>query len=256
MQILLLLAIIPSLIIALIVYKSDTIEKEPIKELLKAFLLGIVAVTVTLIVSAIFDISDVDLADISTWELFLYSFISIALIEELSKWCCGYVLLIKNKDFNYMYDGIVYFSFIALGFATVENILYALSSDISVVLMRAVTTVPAHVFFGIACGYLFTLAIREKNKGNVGKKNRYLILSIIIPIILHGFYDFCLLTGSYLFLMIYLVFVVSLYVISISNARKMQRIDHLLDSKDTHCRNCGKLLTTDVCSYCGAKKQN
>ena len=88
------------------------------------------------------------------------------------------------------------------------------------------------------------------------KKNKYLILSIIIPIILHGFYDFCLLTSSYLFLMIYLVFVVSLYVISIGNARKMQRIDHLLDSKDIHCRNCGKILTTDVCSDCGTRKQD
>ena len=256
MQILLLLAVIPSLIIALIVYKSDTIEKEPIKELLKAFLLGIVAVIITLVVSFIFGIADVDVNDINTWQLFIYSFISVALVEELSKWLGGYILLRKNKDFNYMYDGIVYFSFIALGFATVENILYALSSDISTVLIRAVTTVPAHVFFGIACGYWFTLAIREKNKGNMEKKNRYLILSIIIPIILHGFYDFCLLTGSYLFLMIYLVFVVSLYVISIGNARKMQRIDHLLDSKDIHCRNCGKILTTDVCSDCGTRKQD
>ena len=256
MQILLLLAVIPSIIIAFLVYLSDRKEKEPIGELVKAFLLGILAVIITIFISLIFDITSVDVTDINLFELFIYTFISVALVEELSKWLVGYILLRKNNNFNYMYDGIVYYSFIALGFATVENILYALSSDLSTVLIRAVTTVPAHVFFGIACGYYFALSIREKNKGNQQKKNKYLILSIIMPIILHGFYDFCLLTGNYVFLMIFLVFVVSLYVISLSNARKMQRIDHMLDDKDMHCRNCGKVLTTDICSYCGHKNND
>ena len=254
MQILLLLAVIPSIIIAFLVYVSDRKEKEPIGELVKAFLLGILAVIITLAISLLLGITNVDLTKINTFELFIYTFISVSLVEELAKWLCGHLLLRKNSHFDYMYDGIVYYSFIALGFATVENILYALSSDLSTVLIRAVTTVPAHVFFGITCGYYYALSIREKNKGNLNQKNSYLVLSIIIPVLLHGFYDFCLLTGNYIFLMIFLVFVVSLYVISLSNAGRMQRIDHMLDDKDIHCRNCGKVLNSDVCDYCGAKR--
>lgn len=256
MQLLLLLAVIPSLIIAIIVYLSDRKEREPIVELIKAFVLGMFAVLVTLFISSIFSINSVDITKMNVFRIFIYSFLEIALIEELAKFFGGYILLRKNTNFNYMYDGIVYYAFVALGFATVENILYAITTDISTVLIRAITTVPAHTFFGIACGYYFALSIREKIKGNVKKKNRYLFLSMIIPILIHGFYDFCLLTGNYIFLMIYLVFIVSLYVISISNARKMQRIDHLLDSRDIHCRNCGCILKSNKCDYCGALNQD
>ena len=251
MELLLLLAIIPSLIIAFIVYKSDKKEKEPISELLKAFLLGVISCGITLLISWLFKINMIE-KDAKILEIIIYSFIAIALVEEFSKWICGYLFLRKNNNFNYMYDGIVYMSFVSLGFATVENIIYAISSDLETVLFRAVTTVPAHVFFSIAAGYYFALAIREKNKGNIKKRNKNLILSFIVPILLHGFYDFCLLTGNYIFFTIYLVFIVSLYIFSIDNARRMERIDHPLDDKDIYCRNCGRKVTNKVCK-CGNK---
>lgn len=229
MQILLLLAVIPSIIIAFLVYKSDRKEKEPIIELIKAFCLGILAVIVTIAITYIFNITAIDPTKISIFELLLYSFIYVAFVEEICKWVVGYLFLKNNKEFDYMYDGIVYYSFIALGFATVENVLYALSSSISTVLIRAVTTVPAHVFCGITCGYYFALSIKEKS--NIAKRNKYLLLSIIIPVLLHGFYDFCLLTNNYVFLMIYLVFVVSLYVFTLANAKNVQRNDHIIDEK-------------------------
>ena len=252
MELILLLAVVPSLIIAFIVYMSDKKEKEPIGELIKAFLLGILACGITILISYIFHIGSIDSEKAKFLEIFIYSFICVAIVEELSKWICGYLFLRKNNNFNYMYDGIVYMSFISLGFATIENIIYAISTDLSTILLRAVSTVRTHVFFSIASGYYFVLAIREKNKGNISKRNKNLILSIIIPIILHGFYDFCLLTDNYIFLIIYLVFVVSLYVFSIDNARRMERIDHKLDDKNTYCRNCGRKLKGKVCK-CGKK---
>lgn len=252
-EILLILAIIPSIIISFIVYFSDKKEKEPIGKLILAFMLGVASIILTLVVSVLFKITDIEVADLNMFDTFIYSFILIAAIEEISKWLCGYILLRKNSDFNYMYDGIVYYSFVALGFATIENILYAFESDLSVVLTRAVTTVPAHVFFGISCGYFFALAIREKNKRNNRKKIKNLVLSIIVPILLHGFYDFCLLTGSYLLLMVYLVFIVSLYVISISNASRMQKIDHMLTDTNIYCRRCGNVITSSICEKCGNK---
>ena len=223
------LAVIPSLIIAIILYLSDKKEREPIFELIKAFILGIVSIIITLGISYIFDVAEVNVDDLDIFGLVYYSFISIALIEEVSKWLMSHLFVRNNKNYNYMYDGIVYFSFVSLGFATIENVLYIVSTDLSTAFIRAVTTVPAHIFFAMAAGYYYTLATKEKCKNNKSLKNRYLILSIVMPVFLHGFFDFCLLTKNYMFLVIFLVFVVSLYIISIGYARKIEKNDRLIE---------------------------
>lgn len=233
MEVLLMLSILPSIIIAFLIYKSDKKEKEPIGELAKAFFIGVLAVFLTVILSIIFKVTEIDiemLLEEDLFKIFTYSFISIALIEELSKWICGYLFLRKNRNYDYMFDGIVYFVFIALGFATVENILYATTSDLSTIIIRAITTVPAHAFFGVFSGYYLSLHKKEK----LNKKipiDRYLFLSIISPILLHGFFDFCLLTQNLLFFMTYIVFVVTLYFISINKIKEMMKKDELIENK-------------------------
>ena len=229
MSIKLLLAVLPSIIIALLLFLSDKKEREPILEIIKAFFLGIVSIIITLIISFIFDIASINVNNLGMLELAVYSFISIALVEEFSKWIIAHLFVRKNKNFNYMYDGIIYFSFVSLGFATIENILYIASADLSTAFIRAVTTVPAHVFFAMAAGYYYTLSIKEKRKNNIFLGNRYLFLSLLMPVLLHGFFDFCLLSQRYLFLLIFLVFVVSLYIISIGNARKIEKNDRLIE---------------------------
>lgn len=226
MKLMIALAILPSLVIAVLLYLSDKKEREPISELIKAFFLGTVSIIITLGISYMFDVTEVNVDNLDVVGLAIYSFIGVALIEEISKWLMAHIFVKSNHNFNYMYDGIVYFSYVSLGFATIENILYIASTDISTALIRAVTTVPAHVFFAMAAGYYYTLSIKENNKAI---KIRYFILSIIMPIFLHGFFDFCLLTKNYLFLMIFLVFVVSLYIISIGNARKVEKNDRLIE---------------------------
>jgi len=212
MEILITLAIIPIIVIAIIMYKADKIEKEPKRELLKAFLMGVVSVVLTLIISFVFKIDTYDYSD-NYFKIFIYSFFGISLIEELSKWLCTYLFLRKNKNFDYIFDGIVYSVFIALGFATIENLLYTISGGVSTGIIRAITTVPAHVFFAISCGYFMTMYKTENKK-------IFLLLSILIPFILHGFYDFCLLTSNIIFFYIYLIFIVSLYSFSIYRVRK------------------------------------
>lgn len=223
-NLLVLLSIVPSIVIAFIVYSSDKKEKEPVKELIKAFVLGILSIILTLTISFPLGVGNVDPRKCNIIEIIGYSFIAVALIEELSKWICSYLSIKDNPNFNYMYDGIVYFSFVALGFATVENILYALNGTLQTVLIRAITTAPAHVMFGLISGYYYAIYKREKIKHNKGYKT-YLFFSIIIPIMLHGFYDFCLLTGNYVFFFIYVIFISSLYTFSINSAMKMEKYD-------------------------------
>ena len=221
------LALLPSLIIAFLLYISDKKEREPITELIKAFFLGIISIIITLGISFIFDVTKIEVDNLDMIGLAIYSFIDVALIEELSKWLMAHIFVRNNSNYNYMYDGIIYFSYVSLGFATIENILYIASTGLTAALVRAVTTVPSHVFFAMTAGYYYTLATKEKN--NKALRSRYFILSIVMPVLLHGFFDFCLLTKNYLFLLIFLVFVVSLYIVSIGNARKVEKNDRLIE---------------------------
>ena len=221
------MALLPSLIIAFLLYISDKKEREPITELIKAFFLGIISIIITLGISFIFDVTKIEVDNLDMIGLAIYSFIDVALIEELSKWLMAHIFVRNNSNYNYMYDGIIYFSYVSLGFATIENILYIASTGLTAALVRAVTTVPSHVFFAMTAGYYYTLATKEKN--NKALRSRYFILSIVMPVLLHGFFDFCLLTKNYLFLLIFLVFVVSLYIVSIGNARKVEKNDRLIE---------------------------
>ena len=70
----------------------------------------------------------------------------------------------------------------------VENIIYVFEHGMETAILRAVLAIPAHGFFGVAMGYFFALAkfsgrqFRQKN----------LVLCLLIPILLHGVYDFAL----------------------------------------------------------------
>lgn len=215
-ELLILLAMIPSLIIGFIIYKKDIIEKEPISLLLKLFLLGILSTGVALFL------------EIYTEELFPFSlnnnilsilfrsFVIISFCEELVKWLFTYVICWKNKNFNYMYDAIVYCVFISLGFATIENIIAVLSNDGGVILAlkRGLITVPAHAFFGIISGYYMALAKKYEKRRWHKKSKKNLILSLIIPILVHGLFDFLLFMSSKLSLIILTIFIVYLYISS------------------------------------------
>ena len=78
-----------------------------------------------------------------------------------------------DKNFDEYMDGIVYASFIGLGFACVENIMYVFSASaesfqtgIGTSITRALLSVPAHFLFGVVLGYFLSLAKFQKEKRN------------------------------------------------------------------------------------------
>ena len=220
MNYLFLLAVIPCVLIAYIIYQADKVEKEPVGEIVKAIIMGFAAIFLTLFVSGVLGIDKIML-DNNIIDTYIYSFIYIALIEELSKFIFSFLFVNRNPNFDYVFDGIVYFACVALGFALVENILYAANGDLSTVLLRSFTAIPAHTFFGISSGYYY--ALYRKNK-----KISLLGLSILIPILLHGFYDFCILMGNDIFVYTYILFLGFLYMFSFSRVRKLQKEDELI----------------------------
>ena len=111
-----------------------------------------------------------------------------------------------------------------------------------------------HAIFGIASGYYFSLAKKNKISNQQELKTRYLFLSIFIPFILHGFYDFCLLTQNEILFLVYIVFVIALYCISINKVKKMMKMEErFVGGKKLYCSNCGMKVDTLYCPNCGKK---
>lgn len=210
----------------------DIIEKEPLSLLFKLFISGVVAVFLTLIISdcleLVFPVLSEESSSIRI--LLLQNFLGVALIEEFSKWIFLLVCSWKNKNFNFLFDGIVYAVFVSLGFATFENIGAMLSvKTIFDMFLRAFISVPAHAFFGVAMGFYYGLARKKKNRKE--SYGLFLIFSLLIPILLHGFFDFCLAMGSEAYFLVFVGFVILLYIYSFKTVRKMSNRDHHLSRK-------------------------
>ncbi len=72
--------------------------------------------------------------------------------------------------------------------------------------MRAFTAVPAHALFGITMGYFFSLA-------KFSEKDRTLnfIKALFIPVLLHGIYDFILMSQHEMYMLIFIPFIFYLW---------------------------------------------
>ena len=186
----LILAVAPVAWLLRYIYRKDKYEKEPLRMLIKAFLLGILAIPLDFVLIAIIN---------SLWvgEMVFYSaFWEAGIPEELSKWLLFMIFIWRNENFNEFFDGIVYASFISLGFACVENIMYVFDNEtyfgaIGVGVMRALLSVPGHFLFAVLMGYYLGLA-----KFKPENRRKYLILSLAAPMLAHGLFDYILMLSE------------------------------------------------------------
>lgn len=184
-----LISVIPVVIILLYVYIRDRKKPEPFIELIKAFFAGVIIVLPILFFGDLLpDFKDYSNGIEASLKVAFYS---AAIPEEGLKFLAFYFLIWRNKEFNEYFDGIVYAVFISLGFACFENILYVSEGGISVAIARAFTAVPAHAIFGILMGYFFALAKYKHNYRLLGILNAF-----IVPVIVHGLYDFFIMAYS------------------------------------------------------------
>jgi RsiW-degrading membrane proteinase PrsW (M82 family) len=252
------LAILPVLVILLIVYFKDR-NKEPMSLLIKLFFGGFLSCILTLLISGILELflpfMSGSLANKTFFETLLYAFLGVALVEEFSKWLMTYLIGYNNNEFDELYDGIVYAIFVSLGFAFVENILYVFqTSSIQTALLRAVSAVPSHACDAIFMGYYLSMAKRYALRGMKEKETKHVWLSIIIPAVLHGIYDFCLMSGHMILVAVFLVFVVILYILSISKLKHLSANNKKIKFKNRFCSKCGKAVTGEFCSRCGTRQ--
>jgi len=256
--ILIFLAFLPVLLITLYIYHKDK-NKEPPKLLLKLFILGILScilvVEITSILKMILPFMTKANRYSNYLNFFLYTFIGVGFIEELCKWFIVYFIGYNNKEFNESFDIIVYSAFVSLGFALIENIIYIQSEKtIKTAFFRAISSVPTHAFIAVFMGYLLLQAKTNHLKNNKKQAKNYLLCSILIPTLLHGTYDFCILSNIKLLTTIFIALLVFFYLITIIKTEKLAKNSKPINT-NKYCNSCGHLITGQICSKCGARQE-
>ena len=210
---LLVLAIAPVATIILWIYLKDKYDKEPVITLSKFFILGILVSVLAIYVEEL-------LIKLNTFskigDMIYISFIVAGLTEEGLKALILIPNLLRERNFNEKLDGIIYSVFLSLGFATVENIIYILFEDptsvFQVSIIRAIISIPAHMMFAIIMGYYIS---KYKFNSSKSKPKTYLIMSIIVPILLHGIFDFILMIPYRWSIIVFVAYIVFLWKISL-----------------------------------------
>tara|TARA_B100001121_G_scaffold197020_1_gene172267 strand:+ start:18 stop:698 length:681 start_codon:yes stop_codon:yes gene_type:complete len=203
----LLITIVPSIIILLYFFFSDKF-KEPKQSILLIFFLGICICFPAGYINDFMYETFNDGSDLS--ERLLISFFGPAWCEELLKFIILYYVVLKRSEFNEPMDGIVYGVTVSLGFATLENYDYVFYwaeqweiDPYQMAIWRSYSAVPMHGLMGCVMGFYFGIY-------SFTAKKKYLILSLFVPFLIHGFYNFLndpfhfIILGSTLIFSIYL----------------------------------------------------
>ena len=222
------LALLPAVYLIIFVYRHDKVEKEPISLLLKLLFFGALSIVPTVIVGTILELllGIFISADNGLYNL-IYMFIVVALVEEYWKrWAAERAW--NHPAFNYRFDAIVYCVSAALGFAALENLLYVSEGGLSTAILRAVTAVPSHAIDGVIMGIFFGESKICEMRGNLAGKKYYWRLSLLMPMLAHGYYDFCLTSGSLLMLLFFIIFVIALDVWAVKYIKRASAEDEMI----------------------------
>ncbi len=177
-----------SLIPAAILYfwMKNRIKDDPEykKTCRKALINGLIS---TLIVALASGVSSMILAALvkdreSILYIALYNFVVIALAEEAGKM----FMMRKLKKGSYAWswmETIVFMTCVGIGFELIESIVYGFVTNAMQMLVRGVTMM--HAVYGMIMGYFF-------GKAEYTGEKIYYVLSLAVPWILHGMFDFTL----------------------------------------------------------------
>jgi RsiW-degrading membrane proteinase PrsW (M82 family) len=211
--ILILAAVAPAIILMVKVYRSDRLERESPYLLRELVIGGVLATLLAMVTERLGEwiLGALVSRDSTLYNVLLY-FVVVGLSEEGFKYRMMKKRTWNNPEFNCQYDGVVYAVFTALGFALWENISYVLCYGLSTALVRAVTAVPGHACFGVFMGIFYGLAKKEERCGYEQNSKLLRHLSVFVPALIHGAYDYVASINSGT--LIFIVFIVALFVMA------------------------------------------
>lgn len=188
MSITLAIAILPAIGLIYLFKKWDQKRPEPPGAIRNAMILGAVSCVPAVIIELVLTAA-IGERNTEAQGAFLKSFVVAAGTEEALK--LGVVLLFfwRKPSFNETMDGILYTAAASLGFALLENVLYA-GGNLILGLARAISAVPLHATCSGLMGYFVGVA---KMRGSAGSR---IFLGYFIAVMIHGVYDWAVFSGG------------------------------------------------------------
>ncbi|KIL33257.1 hypothetical protein B4073_2299 [Bacillus subtilis] len=195
-------------------YLKDQYDNEPVHMVLRSFFLGVVLVFPIMFIQYVLEKENVGGGS------FFVSFLFSGFLEESLKWFILMISVYPHAHFDEHYDGIVYGTSVSLGFATLENILYLIGHGVEHAFVRALLPVSCHALIGVIMGFYLGKARFSADKARV----KWLILSLVVPSLLHGSYDF-ILTALSNWIYYMLPFMVFLWWFGLRKAKKARSVN-------------------------------
>ena len=212
----LLITVGPSLLILFYFFSSDKF-KEPKSTIAIVFVLGIL---ICLPAGILNNFMAENFGSGDYKKDLTHSFLGPAWTEEILKFFVLYAIVLRRREFNEPMDGIVYGVVASLGFATYENYDYVfrLAETWSIApqqmaIWRSYSAVPMHGLNGCIMGFYFGMYAFTANK-------KFLVLSLLIPFLLHGFYNFLGSPFHYI-----IVIGMLIYAIKLNNSLKKLQLE-------------------------------
>lgn len=249
-------ALLPAAALCIYIFKKDRVEKEPVGLLIGLLVMGCVICypaaqlehLLNSLINGFFrgfatEIDGTYYLQGFSYKLYHASkyFIGVALVEEGLKFLVMFLVTKDNKNFNSLFDGVVYAVFVSLGFAALENVLYVLKNGWMNALMRGILSVPGHMFFGVLMGYYYSFWHMEKlaqkeeyrlmelgylsRRAQVHTGRKQIVMSLLMPVLAHGLYDYCCTQSALLATVAFYGFVLFLYIYCFRKIRKLSLVD-------------------------------
>lgn len=150
--------IIPMVLYPLFLYWMDRYEKEPLGLLVAVFMWGFVPAAILSLISQL--ILEIPLYMLDRGAADLVGGAIIAPVtEEIFKGIAVLAIYVFwRREFDGVFDGIIYGGLVGFGFAAIENVLYFLEPDATLIILRAVIFGLNHAFFTSLTGIGFGIA--------------------------------------------------------------------------------------------------
>jgi RsiW-degrading membrane proteinase PrsW (M82 family) len=193
-QVRLLSAVVPALIILHLFIRSDLFP-EPPQVILMTFALGIVVIVPVVLVELVVIRL---LGGFDAWGPLapvLLATLGAAIPEETAKFLILTRYCARHSAFDEPMDGLVYGVTASLGFAALENVFYvfnepAYAASLGIAGIRAVTAVPSHAVDGAVMGFFIGLRYALP-----ARRRQLTRAAWGVPVVLHALYDLAALTG-------------------------------------------------------------
>lgn len=185
------LSVAPGLLLLWLFFRADRYDPEPASAIWATFFIGAASVIPAGIAEVIIKSVMGGLGFSRGVGTILYFIFGVALVEETAKYLSVRIRALNSSAFNEVMDGVVYCVAAGAGFATLENVLYVFRYGVGAGVVRAVLSVPSHVFWAAIMGYYVGLAKYSRD----GKTSIFLT-GLAIATLLHAAFDLFLVSNN------------------------------------------------------------